>query len=131
MKLGSILDPIDSILGKFISNPSEKIAALGEIEKIFQGPILAQLGVAAQEAQHASIFVAGARPFILWVCGTGFLYQFIVRDLLAWAMAIGWPELIPPPSLDTGPLMTLAAGMLGLGTMRTIEGVKGVKRNKL
>lgn len=32
------------------------------------------------EAQHRSIFVAGWRPFIGWVCGLALLYNFIIRD---------------------------------------------------
>jgi len=33
------------------------------------------------EAQHRTVFVAGWRPFIGWVCGFALAYNFVIRDL--------------------------------------------------
>ena len=33
------------------------------------------------EAQHRTVFVAGWRPFIGWVCGVALAYNFVIRDL--------------------------------------------------
>ena len=33
------------------------------------------------EAQHRTIFVAGWRPFIGWICGIALMYNFVIRDL--------------------------------------------------
>lgn len=71
------------------------------------------------EAQHRSIFVAGWRPFIGWVCGLALLYNFVVRDLVAWLM----PEIMPP-ALQMEHLITILMGMLGLGGLRTYEKLK-------
>ena len=71
------------------------------------------------EAQHRSIFVAGWRPFIGWVCGLALLYNFVVRDLVAWLM----PEIMPP-ALQMEHLITILMGMLGLGVLRTYEKLK-------
>jgi len=38
------------------------------------------------EAGHRSVFVAGWRPFIGWVCGFALAYNFIIRDLFIWAL---------------------------------------------
>ena len=71
------------------------------------------------EAQHRSIFVAGWRPFIGWVCGLGLLYNFVIRDLVAWLM----PEIMPS-ALQMEHLITILMGMLGLGGLRTYEKLK-------
>lgn len=72
------------------------------------------------EAQHRTIFVAGWRPFIGWVCGVALAYNFILRDMLIWFIG---PEQVPP-ALQMEHLMTVLIGMLGLGGMRTFEKFK-------
>src|ERR1035437_4011517 len=42
----------------------------------------AQDTVNAAEATNSSLFVAGWRPFIGWVCGCGLAYQFLAHPLL-------------------------------------------------
>ena len=71
------------------------------------------------EAQHRSIFVAGWRPFIGWVCGLALLYNFILRDIIAWIS----PNIMPP-ALHMEHLLTVLMGMLGLGGLRTYEKLK-------
>ena len=72
------------------------------------------------EAQHRTVFVAGWRPFIGWVCGVALAYNFVLRDLFIWAIK---PESIPP-ALQMEHLMTVLLGMLGLGGLRTFEKIK-------
>lgn len=79
------------------------------------------------EAANPSMFVAGWRPFIGWVCGLALVYQYLVRPLAAWAFAIAGHPLPPMPGLDEN-LWELLAGMLGLGGLRSFEKVKGVAR---
>jgi len=77
------------------------------------------------EAQNPSLFVSGWRPFIGWICGLGLASQFIVGPFATWAASLlGHP--VPFPTLELGTLMTLLAGMLGLGAMRTTEKINGV-----
>lgn len=72
------------------------------------------------EAQHRTVFVAGWRPFIGWVCGVALAYNFVIRDLFVWALQ---PESVPP-ALQMEQLMTVLLGMLGLGGLRTYEKIK-------
>jgi len=72
------------------------------------------------EAGHRSIFVAGSRPFIGWICGFALAYNFVIRDLFIWVLQ---PEEIPP-ALQMEHLMTVLLGMLGLGGLRTYEKLK-------
>ncbi|BAQ92909.1 MAG: hypothetical protein CBE33_05170 [Candidatus Pelagibacter sp. TMED273] len=76
------------------------------------------------EAKHRSVFVAGWRPFVGWVCGIALAYNFIIRDLFIWALQ---PEEVPP-ALQMEHLMTVLMGMLGLGGLRTFEKIKDKTR---
>jgi len=62
----------------------------------------------------------------------GLAYQFLGYPFMQWAWAVGQGvDLIPqglsaPPDLDVEHLMTLLAGLLGFGGMRSFEKHKGV-----
>ena len=90
------------IKGKEI-DPQKLIELQAEINKV--------------ESRHRTVFVAGWRPFIGWVCGFALAYNFVLRDLLIWFVG---PEQVPP-ALQMEHLMTVLVGMLGLGGMRTFE----------
>lgn len=88
--------------------------------------VMGQLDVNKTEAASTSMFVAGWRPYIGWLCGSGLGYQFLLQPLLAWlSLAQGWPV---PPQLELGDLITILTGMLGLSAMRTSEKFRGVAR---
>lgn len=72
------------------------------------------------EAGHRTVFVAGWRPFIGWVCGVALAYNFVVRDLFIWITK----TTDAPPALQMEHLMTVLLGMLGLGGLRTFEKIK-------
>ena len=106
----------------------EDISGLGlEIRELLKGKeidpqklIELQSEINKVEAQHRTIFVAGWRPFIGWVCGVALAYNFVLRDLLIWFVG---PEQVTP-ALQMEHLMTVLIGMLGLGGMRTFEKFK-------
>lgn len=66
------------------------------------------------------------RPAAAWICVAGLGYHFLVREMLMWVIAVGGFETVPPPAIDIYPLMTMLAGMLGLGLYRGIEKINGV-----
>lgn len=86
---------------------------------------MSQIDVNKAEASNPKTFVAGWRPFIGWVCGVAFAWQFVVGPVLKFSLAVLGHQ-VPLPILDTGPLITVLGGMLGLGSLRTFEKVKGV-----
>lgn len=86
--------------------------------------IQGQLDVNKAEAQHASVFVAGWRPFIGWVCGAGLAYNFVVNPaLLAFGLANA--------ALPIESLITLVVTMLGASGIRSYELSKGISRDTL
>jgi hypothetical protein len=111
-------------------DPAEKAKAELELLKLTQEGdlknILAQLEINAREAQHPSIFVAGWRPFFGWAGGFGFVYAVVGQPLLTWiALNRG---LTPPPVLNIDLLWVVVTGLLGIGTLRSVEKVKGTSK---
>jgi len=126
---GSIGDAFAKIVGVFKVSPEKALEAQTQLETIRLGleqqlvqQVTAQIEVDKQEASNASIFVAGWRPFIGWICGSGLACQFIIGPIFTWVSTL-IKHPTPFPTLDLGTLMTLLLGMLGLGGMRTYEKV--------
>lgn len=89
---------------------------------------LGQLEINKIEAGSASLFVSGWRPALGWSCVAGFGYEFVLRPVVVGvSMGLGFP--IPLPGIETGVIETLLYAMLGLGSMRTVERLKGVHRS--
>lgn len=122
--LGALAPILDRIFGAIFPDPAARQKAVADVLQQLATLDLAQLGVNAEEAKHPSIFVAGWRPFIGWVCGAAFAYQYILLPL---GMFIGFAtgHLIPRPPDLSGDLVTVLLGMLGLGAMRSYEKIKG------
>lgn len=137
------LDPVTAMLdigGKVIDrlfpDPAQAATAKLELIRLQQTGELAQLSadldmakgqlaINQAEASNASLFVAGPRPFIMWVCGFAFAYKFILAPAAAFALtAAGHP--ISLPVLDFTEMSTVLLGLLGLGGLRTVEKIKGI-----
>jgi hypothetical protein len=128
--IGPLLELGKTLFDRFIPDPAEKaraemeflkMAADGELKQV-----IAQLEINAREAQHPSLWVAGGRPYFLWIGGTGFGYAVILQPLLAWLAAIkGWPT---PPLPDVDLLWVVVSGLLGISGLRTFEKSKGVAK---
>jgi hypothetical protein len=97
-----------------------KLAELAQKAQEAENTIaLAQANIALEEAKSAKLFISGARPFILWICGSVVLYTYVVSPILK-ACGVGVPDMAMS---DLWPVIT---GMLGLGAYRTYEKSKGV-----
>jgi Holin of 3TMs, for gene-transfer release len=83
-----------------------------------------QLDVNKTEAASEHLFVSGWRPAIGWVCGLAFFTQFVLGPAISYiAISVGHP--VSFPKFDFGEMMPILLGMLGLGSMRTVEKIKG------
>jgi|TARA_R110000772_G_scaffold261802_1_gene380451 hypothetical protein len=124
--LASLVGPVTGLLDKFIEDKDTKNALAHEIatmsEKHAQELAKGQLDVNKVEAAHKSLFVAGWRPFVGWICGIGLLYNILISQVLGI-----WFEV---PEVDPTLLTPILMGMLGMGAMRSYEKTKGVQREK-
>jgi roadblock/LC7 domain-containing protein len=88
---------------------------------------MAQVEVNKVEAAHSSVFVAGWRPSIGWVCAAGLAWAFVVAPIASWALLVlGIKAELPAIQFDH--LFELVLAMLGIGGLRTFEKLRGVAR---
>lgn len=87
-----------------------------------------QIEVNKVEAASSSVFVSGARPYLMWVCGAAFSWQFVLQPLISYFIVVLGHPLPPLPALDSEALNTVLFGLLGLGTMRSFEKIRGVTK---
>lgn len=128
--LVTLLPLISDVVRKII--PDKEKAAELEIELIKQVNTLdvQQIQVNMKEAEHGSVFVAGWRPFIGWVCGVALAVRFLILPVLeAICIMSGYPIVLP--EINMTELMAILGGILGLGGMRTYERLKGVERTDI
>lgn len=102
----------------------QELAQKGNLEELNAEVrlLVSQIDLNKVEAAHKSIFVAGWRPFVGWVCGFGLLYNVILAPFLDIWLTV--------PEVKTDLLYPVLLGMLGLGGMRSFEKVKRVSREK-
>lgn len=126
-------DTLDTVIDRVVPDVNLRKEAKIEIEKALidtaNAALLAQIEVNKVEAQHTSVFVSGWRPGAGWICVAALGFNFIVVPLSNYTIAIVDPSIIPPPSLELGPLLTILMGMLGLGGLRTYEKGQGTARS--
>jgi hypothetical protein len=133
-----IVGLVGSVIEKVWPDPAQKAAAALAIAELQQkGELaeldaqlrlaLAQVQVNDSEAKSGDPFASRWRPFIGWVCGFAFAWNFIGLSVARFVMqATGHPFEFAPA--DMGEMMPVLLGMLGLGGMRTFEKVAGAAK---
>ena len=129
--LGDLISPIKDILGEVIVDKDKKNEIEFKLQEIvdkaderYHEELMGQIEVNKVEAQHASLFVAGWRPFIGWTGGVGLAYSFVLAPFIEFiARANGYTQDMPLP--DASQLMVLVTSMLGVGAMRSYDKQKG------
>jgi hypothetical protein len=121
-----ILDVVGKIVDNVIPDQGKKMELQLELAKLADAEnaraseeALAQSKVNEVEAAHRSIFVAGWRPAVGWVCGGSLVYNVIIAPAFHLQTA------------DLGFLQTILLAMLGISASRTYEKVKGVTNDVL
>lgn len=129
--VGVLAPVIGTLVDRLIPDKAEAERTKAQLEadlvKTANEVNLAQIEVNKTEAQHASVFVAGWRPGIGWVCVAGLTWAFIGAPVASWAAALyGIETKLPELQLDY--LFELVMAMLGMAGLRSFEKLKGVAR---
>lgn len=115
---------LGNVFDQLFTSDEERAQANIVLTKIAQQPHLLQAEINKVEAAHRSIFVAGWRPFIGWICGLGVLWAFLGHPLFEWMVALKGLD-IAAPRINTDHLLELVLALLGLGALRTAEKLTG------
>ena len=126
----SVVGVAGKVLDKFVEDKDLKRKLESELKSQIISLDLAQAQTNLEQAKHSSVFIAGARPAIMWICAFGLGWQFVFQPIAVWGIAVSGADLVLPV-IQTEGLMSLTLALLGLGSMRTDEKWKGVQRNNM
>lgn len=111
---------VDRIFPDKVAQAAERADFLLKAQTLDNQLATAQAAIDQAEAASSSLFIAGWRPCVGWCCAAAFAYHLIIQPFLTYLMAIFGHDF-PLPTFDSGLLTTILMGMLGLGTLRTVE----------
>lgn len=141
--VGSLFTDLrEAITGEKIIDPIKAQEMAIKLTELEQKLPLAQIELLKVEAIHASKFVAGARPFIIWICGIALGLMTIPKAIVLTALwtyqvycAINGTTVIfdlPEfPDLGVGDVIALIIPLLGLAGLRTFEKYQGIDTKKI
>jgi hypothetical protein len=120
--LGAVSDLASTVINKIWPDKSEaEKQQLAAAVMVVQG----QLDINKVEAANPNVFVSGWRPFIGWVCGAACAWNWIGLPIAKVILtALGYSLTLA--SADLSEMLPVLLGMLGLGTLRTVEKIKNV-----
>ena len=120
--LGAVSDLAGTVINKIWPDKTEaEKQQLAAAVMVVQG----QLDINKVEAANPSVFVSGWRPFVGWVCGTACAWNWIGLPIAkVILLTLNHPLNLAPADLTE--MMPLLFGLLGLGTLRTIEKINKV-----
>lgn len=138
----SVVDGASKIIGLFKLDPTVKAqlqaqltAENVDLEKAQLAAEVAamqgQLDINKADAESTSLFIAGWRPAVGWVCVVALAYAYVVQPFAQFVAATFKVNLTGLPMLDTGTLISgLLIPLLGIATLRTVEKVTNSEGNR-
>lgn len=120
---GAAAEPIKAvgnIVDSLFTSDDERLSHKEVMARIAQNPQIAAQEIAKVQASSRSTFVAGARPFVVWVCGMGLGYAWVIRPMIQ-DLATYMGKVIVWTPMQTDNMTDLVIAILGLGALRTVE----------
>lgn len=123
--IGGIVETVGKIADDLFTSDEERAKAALDAYSAETVRMTAQTDINKEEAKSSSTFVAGARPFILWVCGVALAYAALLEPLMRFAAKVWFGYAGDFPVIDTDITLQVLFGILGLGTLRSVEKFRG------
>lgn len=135
----TVAAPIIAIINKCIPDKAAAAAAVAQLNEMqLQGKLAdemtqlqavtsAQSDVDKVEASSSSMFVAGWRPFVGWICAAGLGYVSIVEPIARFLATVAFKYTGAFPVIDTTLTMQVLLGMLGMGVLHSYDKVQAKK----
>lgn len=121
--IGKVIDRVipDRVAADKAKAEVLSMQAKGELDQL-----MGQLEINKIEAGSQSVFVAGWRPFVGWICGIALAYAAILEPIMRFVAEVFFRYMGQFPEINTDITLQTLLGLLGLGAYRTYERVKGV-----
>ncbi len=118
------IEAAGGVLDNLFTSDEERAEAKRLMQEIRQRPQAAQWEINLAEAKHRSVWVAGWRPAIGWICAASlaayYIPQFVLASFLWVRFCLEQGQRVAYPA-DIGGLMELVLVLLGSMSLRTIE----------
>lgn len=131
--IGGIVETVGKVADDLFTSDEERAKMAIEAQKAETDAyraeterVAGQTEINKAEAQHASVFVSGGRPFIMWVCGFAMAYVSVIEPIARFVARVMFDYTGEFPTIDTDLTMQVLFGILGLGAYRSFEKVKNV-----
>lgn len=139
--LSALFELGKTAIEKIWPDPSKRAEELFKLEQLKQtgdlakmqaevSLMLGQIEINKVEAQHPSVFVAGARPAVMWIGAFGLAYAAVIEPIARFIARVCFGYDGEFPALDTTITMQVLFGILGLGAYRTFEKTKEVQTDR-
>jgi hypothetical protein len=122
------------IIDKIWPDPVQAATAKLKLFELQQSGDLAVIASQSEinkiEANSGSLFVAGWRPFIGWVCGIACAWNWCGISIANTVCTLLHYSIVLKPA-DISEMMPVLIGMLGLGGMRTVEKLNSIPNTNI
>jgi hypothetical protein len=121
MGLGGIIETVGKVADDLFTSDEERLKAELDTYNAETTRLAGQTEVNKIEAASSSVFVAGWRPAIGWICGISLGYAAIVEPFSRFVAQVIYGYAGTFPVIDTTLTLQILIGILGLGTLRTYD----------
>lgn len=140
--ISAVLSIGESLITRLFPDPAQQAQERLKLAEMAQNGDLAQLNAHVQlmlgqieinkaEAKHKSIFVAGWRPAVGWVCVAVLGFNYIGVYLLEYIHALTEIAAEVPKRFDMSEIWPLLVGLLGVGGMRSFDKKAGTQTDAI
>ena len=126
--IGDIIQTVGNLAGDLITTEKETRQLDIDEYNAETKRLESQTEINKIEAGSSSLWVSGARPFIMWVCGIAFAYASVFEPVLRFSAKVLFGYAGEFPVIDTNLTMQVLFGILGLGVMRSFDKKAGTSK---
>jgi hypothetical protein len=123
--IGGIIQTVGKVADDLFTSDEERLKAELDSFNAETARLQGQTDVNKVEAASLSLFVAGWRPAIGWICGLSLGYVSIFEPIGRFIAQVMYGYNGAFPAIDTTITMQILVGMLGLGLYRTMDKKNG------
>lgn len=125
MGIGAIIETVGKVADDLITSDEERMKAELDAFNAETTRLQGQTDVNKTEAASTSIFIAGWRPAIGWICGVSLAYVAVIEPIGRFIAQVAFQYAGSFPIIDTTVTMQILIGMLGLGLYRSVDKFNG------
>lgn len=104
-----------------------RLAQTGELAQLNADTTVqqGQLAINLADAQSGSNYRGGWRPFLGWTCGAALAWDWVLKQIFVTVWILAGHAAPTLPQLNMEQIVGLITCLLGVGTLRTWEKVRG------